>query len=260
MASQNYYDILGVSKYASPTEIKVAYRTLAQQYHPDKHSGNPLSELASDRFRQIKKAYDTLSDPDSRRQYDREMGINGSNHSSSTSSNNESEIQSLIEQRLFADAHDLVDRLLRKHPKDQSLHTYKAYIYVEQGNNYSAIDSFDQAVQYGLNDPDVLFVFGVTLIEMKRFTDAISIIQKVIDIRGEVPNYFANLAIAYELDGQVERAKQIWNRLETIDPNNPILHQRKEVWKVGGNYVNKKEAANNACCLCILLECVFDCC
>jgi curved DNA-binding protein CbpA len=62
---KNYYVVLGVSDRASETEIKIAYRRLAKQYHPDVRStGDP------ERFREIKEAYETLSDPGRRGSYD----------------------------------------------------------------------------------------------------------------------------------------------------------------------------------------------
>lgn len=62
--SDNYYDILGVSKEASEDEIKRAYRKLALKTHPDKNGGDDTM------FKKINVAYETLSDPDKRREYD----------------------------------------------------------------------------------------------------------------------------------------------------------------------------------------------
>jgi molecular chaperone DnaJ len=60
---KDYYKIFGVDKNASPDEIKRAYRRLAQQYHPDK-GGDP------EKFKEINEAYQILSDPQKRSQYD----------------------------------------------------------------------------------------------------------------------------------------------------------------------------------------------
>jgi molecular chaperone DnaJ len=67
------YDTLGVKKDASADEIKKAYRKLAAQYHPDK---NPGDSSAEEQFKEVQNAYDTLSDAEKRKQYDR-FGENG---------------------------------------------------------------------------------------------------------------------------------------------------------------------------------------
>jgi len=67
MTSPDYYLILGVSESAGIDEIKASFRKLALQYHPDRNPGN---REAIEIFSGIKKAYETLSDSDKRREYD----------------------------------------------------------------------------------------------------------------------------------------------------------------------------------------------
>ena len=63
----DYYELLGVPPDATTAQIKSAYRKLAKQYHPDVND----SPDAAEKFREITEAYDTLTDPDRRRRYDR---------------------------------------------------------------------------------------------------------------------------------------------------------------------------------------------
>ena len=64
---RDYYDVLGVSKDATDTEIKRAFRSLARQHHPDKH---PEDDESEKRFKEVEEAYAVLSDMDERRKYD----------------------------------------------------------------------------------------------------------------------------------------------------------------------------------------------
>ena len=65
--AKDYYEILGVDKKASASEIKKAYRKLARKYHPDL---NPNDKAAETRFKEIQEAYGVLSHPEKRKQYD----------------------------------------------------------------------------------------------------------------------------------------------------------------------------------------------
>ena len=71
MAGSNLYETLGVAKNASQDEIKKAYRKLVREVHPDRNPGN------EERFKEVQNAYDVLSDPDKRKQYDSFGSRNG---------------------------------------------------------------------------------------------------------------------------------------------------------------------------------------
>lgn len=63
----DYYEILGVSRDASAEDIKKAYRKLSKEYHPDKHKGDKVAE---EKYKQINRAYEGLTDPKKRQAYD----------------------------------------------------------------------------------------------------------------------------------------------------------------------------------------------
>ena len=67
MAKRDYYEVLGLAPNASEAELKKAYRRMAMQYHPDR---NPDDSEAEQRFKEVKEAYEVLSDPQRRSAYD----------------------------------------------------------------------------------------------------------------------------------------------------------------------------------------------
>lgn len=76
MSKRDYYEVLGVDKNATESELKKAYRKLAMKYHPDRNKGDASAEQ---KFKEAAEAYEVLRDPDKRARYDRygHAGING---------------------------------------------------------------------------------------------------------------------------------------------------------------------------------------
>ena len=67
-AKRDFYEVLGVSRDASQSDIKKAYRKLAKKYHPDTNAGN---EEAAEKFKELSEAYSILNDPEKKKLYDR---------------------------------------------------------------------------------------------------------------------------------------------------------------------------------------------
>ena len=63
-AKRDYYEILGIQRNSSASEIKNAFRSLARKYHPDKNKGDPDSEI---KFKEVQEAYAVLSDESEKR-------------------------------------------------------------------------------------------------------------------------------------------------------------------------------------------------
>ena len=69
MAKRDYYEVLGLAKSATEEEIKKAYRKAAMKFHPDRNQGDKAKE-AEEKFKEVKEAYEMLSDPKKRAAYD----------------------------------------------------------------------------------------------------------------------------------------------------------------------------------------------
>ncbi len=107
------YEILGLPRNATMDQVKARYRELVKKYHPDKHQGNPLADLAEERFKEIQEAYDAIINNRASSQ-DYKDDYSGSSYSSSSSyySNQEYEsIISLIQNGRYGLANQKLDQL-----------------------------------------------------------------------------------------------------------------------------------------------------
>ncbi len=96
------YSILGVSKDASDEEVKNAYRELARKYHPDNYADNPLSDLASEKMKEINEAYDEIMEM-------RRGGGKNTQNSYSGGPTQFPEVRSLINAGRLEQAQELLD-------------------------------------------------------------------------------------------------------------------------------------------------------
>ena len=79
MSKRDFYEVLGINRDADDDEIKKAYRKLAMKYHPDR---NPDNAKAEEHFKEVKEAYEILSDSNKRSAYDQHghAGVDPNNH------------------------------------------------------------------------------------------------------------------------------------------------------------------------------------
>ena len=89
MPTRDPYELLGVPREASGDDVRKAYRRLARQHHPD---ANPDVPEAEERFKEIQQAYEVLSDPEKRRQYDERLRTSARRSRSSSRSTNTSQV------------------------------------------------------------------------------------------------------------------------------------------------------------------------
>lgn len=102
----NPYKILGVTPESSDEEISAAYRKLVKQYHPDKYVGNPLSELAAEKIKEINAAYDAINNE----RKSKTSGSTNYNHQSYNSSGFDfNKVRSLINSGRIFDAESLLN-------------------------------------------------------------------------------------------------------------------------------------------------------
>ncbi len=100
------YKVLQVSQSASDDEVKTAYRELARKYHPDNYGDNPLSDLATEKMKEINEAYDSIVE-----QRKKGQSPTGSYQRSNDYSQNSqfADIRRMINSRRVTDAEELLD-------------------------------------------------------------------------------------------------------------------------------------------------------
>ncbi len=162
---KDYYRILGVSPNSSKEEIRKAYRTLAAKYHPDKHQGNPLQELAEEKFKEINEAYHAIMGDES---YYYEEKV--SKRSSTTE-----------KEEISKNAKDLL---------------YNGIKFFNQGNYKKAIRAFEEALKYS-KAASLYNLLGLAYCETGNYRKAIDPLVKATEIDDTNGKYFFDAAYAF---------------------------------------------------------------
>ncbi len=131
------YEVLGVSRNATPEEIKKAYRKLAKKYHPDSYVNNPLADLAAEKFKEVNEAYEQISGGNTGSQ--QRQGY----QNSTGGSGNFAHIRNLINMNRLNEAEQELDRLGNRNAEWYFL---KGTIFMRRGWHAQGLNFIRQAV------------------------------------------------------------------------------------------------------------------
>lgn len=150
------YKILGVSRDATETEIKHAYRELSRKYHPDANVDNPLQDLAAEKFREIQEAYNQIMDERGNKASSFNYGGFGKNYSRSSSSSSEEDSHFMaalnyINARRFQEALNVLNGISNHNAR---WYYFSAVANMGMGNNAVAVEYAKTATEMEPNNPE----------------------------------------------------------------------------------------------------------
>lgn len=144
------YEILGISPSASDDEVKRAYREQSRKYHPDSYSGNPLSGLAEEKFKQVQDAYNQIMKERSGGYQSHNTGYQNSYSGSSNGIEFNSVVNSLSSNR-YGDA---LRELERMSTRTSRWYYYSAIANVGLGNTMRGMEHARVALNMEPNNPE----------------------------------------------------------------------------------------------------------
>ncbi len=154
------YEVLGVPKNATPDEIKSAYRKLAKQYHPDRYIGNPLADLAAEKFKEINEAYDTLTGGSENYSYNTGNSAGGAGEFA--------RIRNLIDMAQFEQAEHMLDSITNR---DAEWFYLKGVICVRRGWHAQGINFIRQAVNLQPNNMEYRRMLAALENQTRQYRD-----------------------------------------------------------------------------------------
>ncbi|HHP7245619.1 MAG TPA: tetratricopeptide repeat protein [Elainellaceae cyanobacterium] len=191
--SQDYYEILGVSRRASLAEIKKAYRRLARQYHPDI---NPGSRTAVEKFQRLNQIYEILSDPVRRAQYDQSISGGVVEESYQATTAVEFYQQGIEKTRAGDYQRALADhnQAIKLNPNLAEVYDQRGFVYYRLKDYSAAFADYSQALDLNPNLASVYYHRGLT-----RF--ALGYSQTAIEDYTQAIHHDPNHAQAYHQRG-----------------------------------------------------------
>ena len=218
MKNQDHYQVLGVRKSATPQELKKAYFRLAKIYHPDRHFEAEMSDLKETLeklFAGIHAAYQTLSDPVQRQNYDPDPSAKPAATAHYEEKRPEEYVENYTEKAGQAAAY------FKAGIKDFSI-----------GNFWGAAESFAWATRLDPVKSDYFHHYGLTLARIpRRRHEAEENLKKAIEIDPLRPEYHLELGALYLKSGLKTKALNVYNNALQ---QNPASEKLREAIKAAG--------------------------
>jgi curved DNA-binding protein CbpA len=221
MKNQGHYQVLGVTSSATPQELKKAYFRLAKIYHPDRHLEPEMSDMKEKLellFTRIHDAYQTLSDPAHRQEYD----SNAAKEPAAAGQYEEKRPEEYVEN--YAEKAGQATAYFNAGMKDFKV-----------GNFWGAAESFAWATRLDPVKSDYFYHYGVSLTRIpRRRHEAEEHLKKAIEIDPLKPEFYLELGTLYLKSGLKTKALDTYlNALR----QNPAADQIKEAIKAAGGEV-----------------------
>lgn len=148
------YKVLGISPDATDEEIKLAYRELVKKYHPDNYAGNPLSDLATERMKEINQAYDTITTQRRNSAQNGYSNSNGGGYSGYQQADSQfADIRRLVNLRRISEAEELLGGV-PVHMRDAEWFFLKGSIQYSRGWLDYAYENFSRAASMDPQNPE----------------------------------------------------------------------------------------------------------
>ncbi len=217
--SQTYYEILGVARDASETQVKGAYHKLALKFHPDKAVAPGEAAQMEERFSQISTAYNILKDKDKRLAYDQTLeksraDDNGSGVST-PSPKPASDSNGMRLPGAGAAAMEKSRETVAKRALKRGLQL------MQMGEYMKAAEFFETAIKNGGSEAVYFGKLAQTLLRSQRsFNRATEAAKKAIELDPYNPEYRLTLAELYECVGSQSKAIEVYEEIMKWDPSN----------------------------------------
>ena len=277
MTTDEALNLLRLKRGASDEEIKRAFRTESQKYHPDLYAtqASHVQEVMREKFQQIAQARDLLMRSGT-------SGPSNSTSSSGSASNSSSggyrstgapsdhtatveRVETLLRQRRFPDALRELDVFMARNRMENDIDLLVLRVRI-----LGAADMASEACETLLKmrwldnsfgrDVGFLEELAAAQSRSRQFDASLRTIAELEALAGyNIPIYLQLKAQVLIGAGRVNEGDQVVQQLARVDPNNPLVQQRSRYLKVGNNYVGKSDAVAGGCAICAILELIFDC-